>query len=175
MKITFIRHIAVEKRYKNCFNGQIDVDIDYQELESEKFLNLKSKLKNTHFDKIYSSNLMRTQKTLEYLGFKYFIQSKLISEIKFKFEGKRFEELNLTKDALESKENWFKFITNESIDEFRYRVNDFLINLSGKNILISTHAGVIKMALAILENREFLDVFDMKIDNLDLIEVIKED
>ncbi len=163
MKIYLLRHAPVIKEYEGCYNGWINIDIEP---------NIKpiKELQHIEFDKIYSSDLLRCTKTLDLLGFENYQTDHRIRESKFKeqFEGKNFDQINPPQSALKDMKSWYSFITDESIEEFRDRVESFLSELKGDKILICSHGGAIRMMLSILEQRDFYRLFEKKIDYLSI-------
>jgi|GEM_PF-1438751 len=175
MNLYLLRHTSVEKKYQKCYNGSFDVDIDLDFIKTQKFIDRKKELEKIDFDSIYSSKLQRSIKTLEHLDYINFIQTPLINEVSFKFEGQNFNDFKhlAPPNAMSSTKNWCDFILNESIDNFRARAKSFLDSLNGKNILICSHLGAIAMMLSIIQKRDFYEVFDeaVKIEYLDLIKI----
>jgi broad specificity phosphatase PhoE len=164
MKIYLLRHARVIKEYEGCYNGWIDIDIE-PNIEPIK------ELENINFDFIYSSDLLRSTKTLNLLGFTTYQTDNRIRESKFKehYEGKNFNQINPPQSALKDMQSWYNFICDESVEEFRYRVESFLSQLKGDKILICSHGGAIRMMLSILEGKDFFKLFNRKVDYLDII------
>jgi len=171
MHLTLLRHSKVEPRYEGCFNGWSDVGID----KSFSVKNTKEILKSKEFDKIYSSTLKRTYETLLLLGYDRFIKDSRIKEVRFSnlVEGKRFEEFKevVPKRAFEDKKAWIEFLCQESMSEFRERVESFLKDLEGKHILVCSHSGTIKMIESIILKKDFEDIVFEKIDYLEVREL----
>ncbi len=162
-----IRHCAPNVKYHKRYIGHSDIEIDKSLFDFSK----TSFLRDMKFDFIYSSPLKRCAQTLEQLNFSYQLDDRL-KEVKFKdfVELKNFEEVathpDFTNSALSSYENWFEFICDEPICDFKNRVQNFLNDLpKDKDILICTHKGVIDMICNIK------NIKMQKIDYLDFIEV----
>jgi len=167
MTLFLLRHAPVVKEYEGCYNGWIDVDIQQDIVMPER-------LREQEFDAIYSSDLQRCSKTLDILGFEGYITEERLREIRFKkaFEGKSFESINPPKHALDNMQSWYDFICDEDLASFRSRIQSMLETLEGKNILICSHGGTIRMILSLLEEKDFYALFDIKIDYLELLKII---
>ncbi len=163
MKLYLLRHAPVIEKYDGCYNGWIDIDIQP---------NIKpiKELQNIHFDSIYSSDLLRCTKTLELLGFFNYQIDQKIRESKFKieYEGKNFNQIKAPQSALKDMKSWYTFLCDESIEEFKNRIESFLKELKGDKILICSHGGAIRMILSIIEKRDFYRLFEKKIDYLSI-------
>ncbi len=172
MRIVFLRHAPVEKRYEKCFNGWSDIGIE--KIDEKVASDLKNRLSKYRFDNIYSSDLKRCKDTLRFLGLNDFKEMKEFREIRFKSfcEGRTFEDIQknveIPKEAFLSLENWMEFATDESLGEFLERIERGLKRVKGREVLICTHKGVIEAALKIYTNQEF---FSRKISYLDIIEI----
>lgn len=160
--ITLLRHAPLPIQYQKRYIGHSDINIDYSLVDKEKI----KKLSNINYDLLYSSDLMRCQKTLKLITTKDFIMSEELREVKFKsfIEEKNFDEISkLTsydEKYLESEYLWHSFICDETKSEFQNRLINFINNLpKNKNILICTHAGVIK-ELAFLFKKEQINTID---------------
>lgn len=153
MKITLIRHAEVEEQYIGCFNGHIDIELSKQGKKEAK--NLANTFYNDEFDAVFSSDLKRAKQTLSYFKHsKDAIYTKKLREKSLgEHEGKKFEELGI------KYENFGQFINSldgERFDDFVSRIKeffyDYLPTLQKENILIITHAGVIRTLLCFYEN-----------------------
>jgi alpha-ribazole phosphatase len=151
MPITLLRHAPIPKGYHGRYLGHTDIPIDY-----ELFTPITLPQK---YDLIYSSDLNRCTQTLEALGYTDVIPDTRLREVCFKemFEGKNFEEIERMKEYspqfLESRESWHTFICEESIENFRGRIQSFLEELpSDQNILICSHAGTLYEMLSLLNS-----------------------
>ena len=161
-KLTLLRHAPVVTSNEGCYNGWIDIDI-----KDEKLV-LKI---DTEFDAIYSSDLKRCRQTLDALGYTNYQIDKNLREIKFKdgIEGKNFQALNPPSTTLKDMESWYEYICDESVESFRKRVEIFLKQLEGENILICSHGGTIRMILSLIEDKNFYRLFEKKIEYLEII------
>jgi len=169
--ITLLRHAPLPIDYQQRYIGHSDIDIDSSLIDFDLIEELKS---NYNFDLVYSSDLTRCVKTTQYIT-DDFICDKRLREMKFKdyIEGKTFEEIekndNYKIEHLDSVMSWFNYICEESLKEFKLRVEEFLNSLpKNKKILICTHGGTIRMFHALLSQKEF-DFFYFKIDYLEAL------
>ena len=148
-KIIYVRH-PKPIGHKNLCYGQTDLDI----LPSDELALTKKILSLPLEDfQIFSSPLKRCKKVAESLG-KPFLVEPLIKEINFGiYEGVPWNDIPRDQLDLWSKdiEN-FHFPQGESYLDLKKRVKNFLFNTHFENILIVTHAGVIRACLDILQN-----------------------
>ena len=170
MAITLLRHAALPQEFQKCYIGHSDIEIDFNLFDVEKVIEINAK----NYDLVFCSDLIRTQTTLELLGKSFLIDSRL-KEVKFrdKFETMNFHEIEQHKDFdpkyLDDYLSWHDFICEESLDDFQTRVEDFLYHLPlKKDILICSHAGVIKMIYSILKNINYTTL-DLEVGYLDTI------
>ena len=153
MKITLIRHAEVEEKYIGCFNGHIDIELSSQGKKEAKIL--AHTFANDDFDGVFCSDLKRAKQTLSYFSHaKDAIYSEMLREKSLgEHEGKKFEELGI---KYENFDQFINALDGENIDEFVSKIKDFfysyLPSLEKKNILIISHAGVIRTMLSLHEN-----------------------
>ncbi len=153
MAITLLRHAPVPKEYRGRYIGWSDIPIYTKSVNTEAV----NMIKNQTFEQVFSSDLSRCTDTLKMLGFKDFITDKRLREVKFRnwAECRSFEEISRREDFsqsyLKSMESWHRYIADETPEEFRTRIESFLSELdANSNILICTHAGVMREILSIL-------------------------
>lgn len=171
--ITLLRHAALPLEYQKTYIGHSDISIDNSLVKIEKleFLN------NRKYDFIYSSDLKRCAQTLDLANISYETDSRL-REVKFKkeMELKNFKQVEMLESYnskyLETASTWHEYICEESLDEFRNRIKEFVDSLpKDKDILICSHAGAIRMLNSILTNYDYENSY-LKIEYLDSIEVV---
>ncbi|WP_417332103.1 histidine phosphatase family protein [Halarcobacter sp.] len=155
--ITFLRHAPLALKNQKCYNGHIDLDIDTTLVDFEQI----KALQKQKYDLVYSSDLKRCTQTLDLLKLSYKKDERL-REVKFKdeFEGKSFDEISkmsiYDEKHLSSFKSWHEFIAQESIEEYKQRVNSFLLELpKNKDILVCSHGGTIKLIHSFLTNTEY--------------------
>ena len=169
MNLTLVRHTSVDIPPGICY-GQLDVGvaISFHE-EKEAILN---QLHGESFDVVYSSPLSRCVKLTEALCNNNPINfDNRLMELSFGiWEGVSWESIFNMKES----KDWFNDYVNapcpggESFRQLYSRVamfyNDIKKSHKGENILIITHAGVIRTFLSLIQNIPPTDVFDIKIE-----------
>ncbi len=155
MRITLLRHCAVEHKYDGCYNGHIDISLSAEGLEHAQ--SLASEFREFHFNAIFCSDLKRAKETLEAL--------KLLTEPDYtpllrekswgEHEGLSFEEINQT-IPYENFTQWLEVLGGESVENFKERVKLFFFKELAQHkvdhVLVVTHAGVIKTLLSLINN-----------------------
>ena len=146
MKLTLVRHTAVDCLPTLCY-GQTDVDVAKSFQDEAEIVRLQ--LHSMQFDKVFSSPLQRCVKLAAYCGFENIQLDNRLMELNFgDWEGQKWDEIsdpNLEKWYAD----WILMSTTngESFTDQIHRVEQFLQELSTakwKNVLIFTHAGVIR-------------------------------
>jgi len=149
--ITLIRHTSVACGPTICY-GQTDVDVAESFMEEAE--KVKQKLDNRTFDAVYSSPLQRCTKLANFCGYNNPIWDKRLMELNFG----DWENTPWTEISDPHLQNWYadwintRTTNGESFADQVERVGQFLEELKAtnlKNVLIFTHAGVIR-AIAIL-------------------------
>ncbi|ART76630.1 histidine phosphatase family protein [Sutcliffiella horikoshii] len=152
-----IRHWITAWNKDKRYLGHTDENIMMDGLDELDLL--KTELEGLSFDAIYSSDLIRCQRTLEYLRLCHFPNLDLrLREMNFgDWEGKKYEELKEDSSYQKWLDNWELHSTpsGESGQMFQDRVDAFVSDMldkyrfSGKKatILIMTHGGVIRYML----------------------------
>ena len=148
-----IRHGETEWNVKKLCQGQTDIPLNNKgEIQAG---NLSKELSHIKFNAVYSSDLIRAKRTAEIVVLEKklaVITTKALKERLFgRFEGKHLQELaDIIGKSFSlpiNKKQQLKFYDLEADEEVVSRVITFLrevslINLN-KNVLISTHGGVI--------------------------------
>jgi alpha-ribazole phosphatase len=145
MQITVIRHTQVNIDKDICY-GQYDVSL--ADTFFEEVMELKNKLSTT-FDAVYCSPLSRCKNLSQALGYKNTIYDAALLEMNFgDWESIKWNDINQ-----EDLNVWMTDFVNtkapngENLLELSARVQLFMNNLREKdlkNVLIITHAGVIR-------------------------------
>jgi broad specificity phosphatase PhoE len=167
VKVTLVRHGAVEERYKGCYNGHIDISLSQEgRLQSQA---LGKRLADEPFDAIFCSDLLRAKETLQAMWQSSFdaIEPIYTSTLREKSWG-RHEGMNFATICAKegvcytSFEEWIDLLDGESLEAFTRRVEDFFSTLftlyANKSLLIVTHAGVIAALRTVLEKISFEEV-----------------
>ena len=164
MNLTLVRHAQVDEKYLGAYNGHIDISLS--KLGNEQAKTLAKKFQNKSFDAVFCSDLKRAKETLQtFTNIKEIIYTPKLREKSWgKHEGLKFEEIGI------EYKNFLDFIHSldgEDIDIFSANIKDFFYNylpsLQKKNILIITHAGVIKTLLSFHENISLESAFTQEL------------
>ena len=166
MKITFIRHGAVEEKYIGKYNGHIDISLGNDGVLQMR--EVAKKISNISFDAVFCSDLKRAKESCKLLNLDITPQyTKALREKSWgEHEGMSFAEICKTGLKYESFEQWIENLRGESIVEFKKRVFDFfkyIYTLKYKHILIVTHSGVIKTFISNIENISLEKAFSTQV------------
>jgi broad specificity phosphatase PhoE len=167
MRVTLVRHGAVEERYLGCYNGHIDIVLSQE--GKEQSARLGKLLMDEDFDAIYSSDLRRTKETLTIMQEQFVaslepIYTKALREKSWgRHEGMDFASI-VAQDSLtyHSFLEWIEALDGERLEAFVERVANFFHELAKcgkKNILIVTHAGVIATLRSLTETISLEEAF----------------
>lgn len=158
MPITLVRHAEVETAYIGKYNGHIDIGLS--ERGKAQAQALAEKLQAQTYDEVYCSDLRRARDTLAAFSLDVEpIFTKALREKSWgRHEGKSFEEIEAEGIKYENFTQWIEALDGERMEVFQSRVFNFLhsIEQRDKNILVVTHAGVIKV-LQSVHNRMSLE------------------
>ena len=175
MTITLIRHAQVEKKYQGRYNGHIDIALSKEGVASAK--KLAKELQAENFDKVYCSDLQRARETLEAFALKLpTIYSQELREKSWGIhEGKSFEEIQAMGIKYKNFEQWVNDLDGEDAELYKERIKNYFYEVIAKdkadNILVVTHAGVIKTFLSIIRNLSLDEAFSMKLEYTDYIKL----
>ena len=157
-----VRHGETEWNLKHITQGQSNSSLTETGIQQAK--TIANEFKDIHFDAIFSSDLTRTQRTAEIIKLdrEIIIQtSKLLRERSYgRFEGKHADEFRNTlkeklakRESLPDEESW-TFELAEDVETDEAIVSRFITQLRGvsvaylgKNVLIVSHGGPIRMFL----------------------------
>ena len=155
MRVTLIRHGAVEERYAGCYNGHLDIALSTS--GREQALRLAAHFANASFDAVYCSDLKRARQTLE--PFALTAEPRFTPSLREKswgrHEGKRFEEIVAEEGLVyESFRQWIAALDGEApeayIERVRHFFTEFLPKEPHRNVLVVTHAGVVRTLMHLL-------------------------
>lgn len=166
MKITLVRHAEVDEVYRNKYNGHLDIGLSKNGYAQAK--KLAEYFASSKFDKVFCSDLIRAKETL-----KSFLQSKdaiftekLREKSWGRHEGLSFDEI-VEQEGLEYKEfiQWINALDGEEHDSYLKRVEEFFLeylpSLKCENVLVITHAGVIKVLISIVQDITLEEAFSI--------------
>lgn len=161
MKLYLVRHTRVDMPSGICY-GQTDVLLaDSFETESES---VRLRLSGIEFDAVFCSPLSRCAKLGTLLNPQLQLDDRL-KELNFgEWEGRSWEEIFESDIG----KKWFADYLNEaspsgeSYRDMLHRVKDFIADLpdTDGNILVITHAGVIRAFRVLLKNWTVKKAFD---------------
>lgn len=153
MALTLLRHAALPKQNEHRYNGWTDLDIDPTLFDAQKV----DLLTRQTFDRVYTSDLVRCQQTLEMMGIEEYITDERLREVRFKkeIEGLNFNEIekldSYNSSYIEERASWHDYICDESQEAFEGRIKAFLEDLpANQEILICSHGGTLQKMMAIL-------------------------
>ena len=154
--IYFVRHGQTNWNLEHKTQGWTDIPLNENgKIEAKKVSNI---FKNIKIDKIYSSDLSRAKKTAEIIKQNYnldIIIDERLREIKYgDLEGLRISKLD--QNTWDIINNNPKKLNAEGYDEVYNRIVDFFKQINkNENILIVTHAGIIRILLYFVKNNIF--------------------
>jgi alpha-ribazole phosphatase/probable phosphoglycerate mutase len=178
MKLYLLRHATTNHNIERRYQGKgTDIDLNNKGIEQAK--KTANYLKKHKIDIIYSSPLKRAMQTANIINKHHKKNIKietLIIERDFgKLEGLKYSEVDYIKI---NQNNLYDIYQIEKQEDFQKRIIDFFNQLHekhfGKNILIVTHGGVIKMLLSNLQNIPWQKgIYEIKKDNsaISIIEI----
>lgn len=164
MKITLVRHAEVDEAYHNRYNGHIDIELSPKGHEEAK--HLAQKLQDKGYDAVFCSDLKRCRQTLEAfeLDIKPVYTSMLREKSWGRHEGKRFDEIIETETfGYEDFEQWINALDGEAYPAYINRIKGFFTGFLPANpyedVLVMTHAGVIRVLMHILQDISLEEAF----------------
>ena len=168
MKLTLVRHAEVDERYQGCYNGHNDISLSkVGEKQAQDVCELLDFLK---FDAVFCSDSFRAKETIKHsLHVESIIYTDKLREKSWgRHEGMSFDEI-VEKENIKYENflQWIDALDGEDYKDFIQRIRvfflDFLPSLDKENILVVTHAGVIRVFLSIIHNISLEKTFSIKI------------
>ena len=169
MRLILLRHSEIDEKYKGTYIGHKDISLS--ENGKLKAIEVCKHLDNFEFDSVFCSDLKRSKETLKYSKhYKNAIFTKLLREKSWgRDEGLSFDQIctrdNYTYDDFKK---WLDHLDGEDYSLFIQRVELFFLEYlrlkNYNNVLVVTHAGVIRVLLMILNNVSLEEAFSVKID-----------
>ena len=157
MKLYLARHGRTNYNDLNLCNGDPSVDVHITSEGIKQAEALAHKLKDVPLDRIFVSEMRRTQQTAEIVNRFHHAAIEiepLLNDHRSGYEGKPADLLIAAMEAAENK--WTaRFNDGESIEDMKSRVADFLSKLQAKpydTVLIVTSGWVIRMVVAVIQN-----------------------
>lgn len=175
LKIILVRHGETESNKKGAYLGWTDVQLNNNGLRRAHLA--RQKLKETKVDMIFCSPLKRATETAQIINKNYnkeIIFDDALKEINFGlWDNLTYDEIREKheekhKEWLEGSLN-FIFPQGESAQEAFERHEDFINKLTEEvkegTVLLVTHGGFIRNAIAILLGMKAEDAWHFKVDN----------
>jgi len=170
MRITLIRHAEVDERYKNCYNGHNEIGLS--DAGDSQAKALAQKLNQVDFDAVFCSDLRRAKESIKYSSHaKDVIYTDKLREKSWgKHEGLSFDEI-IAEGEIEYVDflQWIKTLDGEPYEEYVKRVEEFFLHflpsLKKENILVVTHAGVIRVLMSIVKDITLEEAFSIGVEN----------
>lgn len=169
MKLTLIRHAEIDTKYLGCYNGHNDIGLSKKGQKQAKLL--AQDFYKKEFDALYCSDLLRAKLTLqEFTQAKDAIYTSKLREKSWgRHEGLSYDEIiGQNEIKYENFLQWITALDGEDYQTFTKRVENFFLEFLPKqnreNILLITHAGVIKTLISIVKNISLEEAFQIKID-----------
>lgn len=167
MKITLVRHTQVQKEYIGKYNGHNDIGLSYQgKKEAQK---LAEKFQYEKFDRVYCSDLRRTRETIaSFAQAKDALFTEKLREKSWgRHEGLSFDEITLQGIKYQNFLQWIESLDGEDYKSYIQRVKTFffedIIVQQADNVLVVTHAGVIKVLMSVVQNIPLKDSFSVEL------------
>lgn len=170
MRVTLVRHAEVEERYKNCYNGHNRIGLSENgEIQAKE---VAKKLDVLKFDAVFCSDLRRAKESIKHsVHAKDAIYTDKLREKSWgKHEGLSFDEI-IAQGEIEYKDflQWIDSLDGEPHKEYVKRVEEFFLfflpSLEKENILVVTHAGVIRVLMSIIKNITLEEAFGISVKN----------
>ncbi|WP_297440293.1 histidine phosphatase family protein [Sulfurimonas sp.] len=168
MKITLVRHTEVEEAYHKRYNGHIDIGLSKKGQEQAK--TLAKHFQTQLFDAVFCSDLLRAKETLQpFAQVSQAIYTQKLREKSWgKHEGMSFDEI-IAEGEIEYQEfeQWIDALDGEPYAEYIQRVRTFFLEylprLNAVNVLVVTHAGVIRVLMGIVQELSLVDAFSLDV------------
>ena len=169
MLITLVRHAEVDKAYHRCYNGHIDISLSNHGKEQAQAL--AEVLSQKEFDAIFCSDLKRCKESLE--AFKTDLKpiyTQMLREKSWgRHEGKTFDQIIAMEEfTYKNFEQWINALDGEEYHAYITRIKNFftqfLVANAYDNVLVMTHAGVIRVLFHILEEISLEEAFSKSFD-----------
>ncbi len=174
MRVTLVRHAEVEERYKKCYNGHNDIGLSKDgEVQARK---VAKELDKMEFDAVYCSDLRRAKESIKHsVHAENAIFTERLREKSWGVhEGLSFDEI-IAQGEIEYLDflQWIDSLDGEPHEEYIKRVEEFFLeflpSLEKENILVVTHAGVIRVLMSIVKKISLEEAFGISIKNASLM------
>ena len=161
MNLTLVRHGEVIKEYQGKYNGHLDIALSDKGKEQAK--ELAKTLQISQFDMFYCSSLLRARETIAAFDAKPIFSDRLREKSWGRHEGKGFSEIEAEGIKYKNFEQWINALDGEDMHKYIADLREYfyetILKQDAQNILIVTHAGVIKTLLHITQNISLEEAF----------------
>lgn len=167
MRVVLLRHAEVQEEYIGKYNGHNDIGLSKKGTEEAK--KLARRFEHEGFDATYCSDLRRARETLAPFSQaeNAYYSEKLREKSWGVHEGLSFEEITAQGIIYEDFAQWIEALDGESVAAYMQRVEEFFFNeLFSKeydNALVITHAGVIRVLMALVQNVSLEKTFAVRL------------
>ncbi|MDF1883146.1 histidine phosphatase family protein [Sulfurimonas sp. SAG-AH-194-C21] len=168
MKITLLRHTEVDVSYHKCYNGHIDIGLSSKGTKQAHLL--AEEFKEKEYDLIFCSDLRRTRDTLSPFTQKAqaFYTEKLREKSWGKHEGMTFDAI-IAQNEIEYETflQWIRALDGEDYEAYIQRIEafflEFLPTQKAQDILVVTHAGVIRVLISLVKAISLEEAFSFDV------------
>jgi len=170
MRLTLVRHARVDETYNNCYNGHNEIGLSKTgEVQAKEMCELLDLFK---FDSVFCSDTYRAKQSIKHsVHVENIIYTDKLREKSWgKHEGMKFDEIiALGEIKYENFLQWIKALDGEDYEEYIERIRvfflEYLPSLEKNNILVITHAGVIRVFLSIIHKISLEEAFSIKVQH----------
>ena len=170
MKLTLVRHAQVDEAYTACYNGHNEIGLSKKgELQAKELCEFLDFLK---FDAIFCSDTYRAKQSIKHsVHVESIIYTNKLREKSWgKHEGMKFDEIIAQGEIkYENFLQWINALDGEDYERYIERVRvfflEYLPSLKKENILVITHAGVIRVFLSIVHKISLQEAFSIKVEH----------
>ena len=171
MKLTLVRHAEVDEKYHACYNGHNEIALSKNgESQAKELCSLLDIFK---FDIVLCSDTFRAKESIKYsLHVEDIIYTEQLREKSWgKHDGMKFDDIIAQNEIkYENFLQWIKALDGEDYEKYIQRVRvfflEYLPSLEKENILIVTHAGVIRVFLSIIHKIPLQEAFSIKVPHV---------
>lgn len=176
MKVYFARHGRTNYNDLGLCNADPSVDVHLTSLGKKQAQTLADELKHAPIERIFVSELKRTQQTAEAVNTFHHVDVQTdarLDDIRTGFEGKDCKEFGDALDAAADRWN-ARFNDGESVEDMKKRVAAFLDELKTKpydTVLVITSQWVVYAAFALIKGVSNEDAWKLDVQQGAYIEV----
>lgn len=170
MRLTLVRHAQVDEKYHACYNGHNEIGLSSKGITQAK--ELCSLLDIFKFDAVFCSDTFRAKESIKYsLHVENIIYTQALREKSWgKHEGLSFDEIIAQNEIkYENFSQWISALDGENYENYIKRIKEFFLeylpSLEKENILIITHAGVIRVFMSIIHNIPLQEAFSIQVNH----------